>query len=407
MKFERYIALRYLLKRREVRFVNFISTISIVGVTIGVAALLLVLSVYNGFSELVTTILMEFDPHVRIESKERSDTTAYLSILQKVKEEEPSAVFAPFVSGKALLVAKNVNRVVQIHGLPGDQLGLVSGVPSKIVLGASVLSPHSYGMIVGMVLADRLGIVVGDTIAVLSPTGAEMAALQMGIPLIRKFHIVGIYESNNKDYDSYYAFVDIESAHALFGTGGKIDGYELRLRDAHNAAGLKEKLLEEGNDSFRILTWFDLHRELYTVMELERWGAYLVLCMIIAVASFNLLGSLTLTVLQKQRDIGILKAMGANDEEIKKIFLLQGLFVGIIGTLLGYGIGYTLIYLQQRYHLFPLDPTVYIISALPVKMQWMDFVVVGLAAIGLCTLAARIPAKRAAQMLPARALRWE
>ncbi|HOV98973.1 MAG TPA: ABC transporter permease [Bacteroidota bacterium] len=407
MAFERYIALRYLLKRKGVRFVNIISTISIVGVTIGVAALIVVLSVYNGFGDLVTSLLMDFDPHLRVESIERADTTAYISILQKIRSLEPQASYSPFIAGKSLIVARNANRVINIKGVDPARLKSVSGLPNKIVLGTSELQMNRNGIIIGMVLADRLGVVVGDTIALISPSGAEMATLQLGLPLIRKYHIVGIYESDNKDYDSYYAFVDFNSAQLLFDAKNKVDGYDIRFGNIHDAEKVKDKLSNDFDKSFRILTWYDLHRELYTVMELERWGAYIVLCLIIAVASFNLLGSLTMTVIQKQRDIGILKAMGSTNKSIEKIFLIQGVLVGIIGTLLGYGIGYLLVVLQQRYHLFPLDPSVYIISAIPVKAKVLDFIVVGIAAIGLCTIAARIPAKRAAQLLPERALRWE
>lgn len=407
MMFERYIALRYLVKRKEMRFINVISTISIIGVTIGVAALILVLSVYNGFSELVTTLLMDFDPHLRIEAVERSTPESYAPILKKVESIEPRASFAPYVSGKVLLVARGINKVVTIKGIEASALSSVSGVTKKIVLGSGELHDHPFGILIGLVLADRLGVVVGDTLAVVSPAGAEIAALQLGIPLIRKFRVIGIYESNNKDYDSFYAFTDLKSGQALFATGNCIDGYDIRFNNATTADAMKKNLQKEYGEKFHVLTWFDLHRELYTVMQVERWGAYIILCLIIAVASFNLLGSLTMTVIQKQRDIGILKAMGATDRSIAKVFLSQGLYVGILGTMFGFGIGYLLIYLQQRYHLFPLDPTVYIIPAIPVKAQLLDFIVVGSAAIGLCILAARIPAKRAAQLLPARALRWE
>ncbi|MCX7983350.1 MAG: ABC transporter permease [Bacteroidetes bacterium] len=386
---------------------NFISTISVIGVTIGVAALILVLSVYNGFSELVTTLLMEFDPHLRIEAIKRTGTNSYTPILQRLYKMDSTLSCAPYVSGKALLVAKNVNKVVTITGMDTQMMPSVSGVQGKIILGNGELHEHGFGIIIGFVLADRLGVVVGDTLAVLSPVGAEIAALQLGLPHIRKFHVIGIYESNNKDYDSFFAFTDLSSAQTLFSTKELIDGYDIRFKNPYQAEDFKDELFQEFGDTFRVMTWFDLHRELYTVMQIERWGAYIILCMIIVVASFNLLGSLTMTVIQKQRDIGILKAMGVSNQRIAKIFRLQGLFVGIVGTFLGYCIGYLLIFLQQRYHLFPLDPTVYIIPAIPVKAKIFDFIVVGTAAIGFCSIASIIPSKRAASVLPARALRWE
>jgi lipoprotein-releasing system permease protein len=389
--------------------VNLISTISILGVTIGVAALIVVMSVYNGFSGLVSSILVSFDPHVRIERMVRADTSAYTDIvryLDNYAEVKDSSRYAPFIAGKALIVSRNVNRVVNIRGIQADRIARVSGVGEKMVLGSLDFS-SGHGIVLGMVLADRLGVLVGDTIAIMSPAGAELAALQMGLPLIKKFRVVGMYESNNKDYDSYYAFTDLPSAQALFIANGKIDGYDVRLPNPDHADKLRNGLREHFGNNYKFLTWYDLHRELYMVMQLERWAAFIVLCLIIAVASFNLLGSLTMTVVQKHRDIGILKAMGATNESIKRIFFTQGVLVGCVGTIAGTFLGLAVVFAQQRYHIFPLDPTVYIISAIPVEIHIIDIVIVGFAAIGLCTIASRRPANNAAQLLPAKAIRWE
>ena len=170
---------------------------------------------------------------------------------------------------------------------------------------------------------------------------------------------------------------------------------------------MKGRLEKQFGKEFRILTWYDLHKELYTVMQVERWSAYLILCLIIAVASFNLLGSLTMAVIEKRRDIGILKTMGLTNRLVSRIFLLQGLVVGIVGSVLGTGIGLGVVELQKRYHLFPLDPTVYIISAIPVQVRGSDLLFVTFAAIALCLLASRYPAKRAAELVPVEAIRWE
>ena len=166
-------------------------------------------------------------------------------------------------------------------------------------------------------------------------------------------------------------------------------------------------LLDKFGPSFRVMTWYDLHRDLYSVMKIERWMAYIILCLIVGVASFNLLGSLTMSVIEKTRDIGVLKSMGATDRSIIRIFLFEGVFVGVLGSLLGLGLGLLLVFLQGKYHLFPLDPTVYIIPAIPVDIQLLDVLVVTITAIGLCSLAALYPAKRAASLIPVEAIRWE
>lgn len=408
MSVDRIIARRYLFAKRTVAFVNVISLISIIGVTIGVAALIVVLSVFNGFGSLVTSLLVSFDPHLRIESIKRIDMSAYAPLVKYLKDQDKVAGFAPFVNGKALVVSRGVTRVINVRGVDPEGIGKVSGLKDKIVLGSAKLKDEdSNGIVLGMALADRLGTIIGDTISVVSPSGVEVALLQMGQPLIRRFRVTGIYETNNKDYDSYYAYVSLESGQTLFGVNKQIDGIEVRFVDLSYSDSFKAKLQKQFGNDFRILTWFDLHKELYTVMQVERWSAYLILCLIIAVASFNLLGSLTLAVIEKRRDIGILKAMGITNKLVGQIFLLQGLVVGVAGALLGTALGLGVVYLQKHYHLFPLDPTVYIISAIPVEVRWFDLVVVMVAAVALCLLASRYPAKRASQLIPVEAIRWE
>jgi len=408
MKYERYIALRYLLSKKNIKFVSVISTISVVGVTIGVAALIVVLSVFNGFRSLVSSILINFDPHLRIESTIPVDSTRYEPMLDYLANDLRVKGYSPFVGGKALVVSRNINRVVNIRGLESKSIPGVSGLSEKIVLGSIDLTENrKNGIVLGLILADRLGVVIGDTISIVSPSGAELATMQLGLPLIRRFQVVGIYESNNKEYDGYYAFTNLNGAQLLFGRTGRIDGIDIRFGEVDDAGSIGKELQKKFGDSFRYLTWYDLHRELYTVMQIERWCAYIVLCLIIAVASFNLLSSLTMTVIEKRRDIGILKSMGASSESIRKIFSVQGFYVGIVGTVAGSVIGLIIIYLQERYHLVPLDTTIYIIPAIPVEVHGLDIVLIAAAALGLCLLASRLPAKRAASLNPVEAIRWE
>jgi lipoprotein-releasing system permease protein len=408
MSVERSIALRYLVSKRQVGLVTAISIISVVGVMIGVAALIVVLSVFNGFGGLVTSILVNFDPHLRIETPKQAEIGAYEPIITYAEQQGDVAGLAPFALGKAVVVSHNLNRVINIKGIVADKIASVSGLKEKMVLGGLDLgNRRADGIVLGLALADRLGAVVGDTLAVVSLAGSEMSLLQLGQPLIRRFHVVGIYESDNKEYDSYYAFVALESAQALFSMEKKISGVELRLKSIDESDQFKDLLIRKFGGQYRVLTWYDLHRDLYSVMKIERWMAYIILCLIIGVASFNLLGSLTMSVIEKTRDIGILKAMGATNKSIVRIFLFDGIFVGVVGSFLGLGLGLLLVYLQAHFHLFPLDPTVYIIPAIPVEVHLADVAVVTATAIGLCSLAALYPAKRAASLIPVEAIRWE
>lgn len=408
MSIERFIAFRYLRSKRRAGPVTVISVISVVGVTIGVAALVVVLSVFNGFSELVTSILVSFDPHLRIESPARADAQSYEALTSYLASQPEVQGYSPYVTGKAFLISRNVNRVINLRGIDEVRIGEVTGLKDKIVLGAlSFGDEYRRGIVLGMTLADRLGVVVGDTITIVSPAGADFALMQIGQPLVRRFHLVGIYESNNKEYDSYFAYIGLRDAQDFFRFGNDVSGVEVRMHSMEQAEAVKGRVQREFGTRYRVLTWYDLHRDLYSVMKIERWMAFIILCMIIGVASFNLLGSLTMSVIEKTRDVGILKAMGATDKRIVRIFAFEGVFVGVTGTALGLLLGLLLVHLQQHYHLFPLDPTVYIIPAIPVEVRLTDLVIIGITAIGLCSVAALYPSKRAAQLPPVEAIRWE
>jgi lipoprotein-releasing system permease protein len=181
----------------------------------------------------------------------------------------------------------------------------------------------------------------------------------------------------------------------------------MRLHDIGDANGVKRSLQATLGSRFTVSTWYDLHKDLYSVMRIERWAAYIILCLIVGVATFNVLGSLTMGVIEKRRDVGVLKAMGATSSSILRLFMFEGLLVGTIGTVVGLILGLGVCYLQIRYLVFPLDPTVYIIPAIPVEIHWSDFVAVSLASMVLSTLASLYPALRAARLMPIDTIRWE
>ena len=238
MSYERSIALRYLLSKRQVGLVSLISFISVVGVTIGVAALVIVLSVFNGFSGLVTSILVNFDPHVRVELPRQSDAGTYDPLLRFAQEQRELQGISRYAVGKAVVVSRNLNRVINVKGIELDKVDEVSGLRERIVLGSLGAGGQKKNEIVlGMALADRLGVVIGDTVSIVSLAGSEMALLQLGQPLIRRFHVSGIYESNNKDYDSFYAFVGLDAAQSLFNMGSRVSGVEMRLKSINQSGG--------------------------------------------------------------------------------------------------------------------------------------------------------------------------
>jgi len=391
------------------RFISIIMLVSVIGITVGVAALVIVLSVFNGFSGVVTQVLVGFDPHVRIEPAKGKAIEVSDSLLDAVARLPEVAGASPFIESKALLVVRQQNRVVMVRGVVDSTVDQVSGVAKSIVLGKFKFSDSTNGggIVLGLTLADRLGATVGTEVTVISPVGVDAMLMQFGQPLMRKCTVVGIYDSNNKDYDAHYAYISLDAARYLFQYKTGVSGIEMRLHNIQDAGMTKAYLQTRLGDKYNIATWYDLHKNLYSVMQIERWSAYLILCLIVGVATFNVLGSLTMGVIEKRRDIGVLKSLGATRKSITRIFMFEGLLVGTIGTGLGICIGLAVCYVQIHFQIFPLDPNVYIIPAIPVEIHWSDFVAVTVASMLLSTFASLYPARRAARLMPVAAIRWE
>lgn len=410
MNLEVFIAKRYLISKHKINFITIISFISIVGVTIGVAALIVVLSVFNGFGSLVTKYLMNFEPHLRVqvisERGENNIKEAFnlLSGMDEVSE------FTPFVTGKVLVFNNGKTRVVNLKGVDKELSEKVYNFAPSILYGndkidSSIPIPK---VILGIQLADKIQSIVGDTLTLISPVGIEKSITQLSMPLTKKVAITGIYSSNNNDYDAGYIITDLKFAQFLLGYKKSIQGFEVRLKDSDDAFAVKNFLEENLSETdFSVKTWFDFHQELYSVMKIERWTAYLILMLIIAVATFNILGSLSMSVIEKRRDIGILSAMGISKKSVLKIFMFEGILIGIIGTLLGLLLGYFISYLQIKYNIYPLNPAQYKVDSLPLELRLSDFFFVSGASLLLTFFAALYPAKRAAKINPLEAIKWE
>lgn len=412
MSYSSFVALRYLKSKRRMTSVSIISLISLLGVIVGTAALIIVISVFNGFQGIVTRILVDFDPTIRV----TAESGQYLSNPQKVMAEVASLrevrSATMFLGGKAMIVSGGVNRAINIVGIVPKGNERISSLSKAIVLGKFLNPDNDHRIVIGLSLADALDAVVGDSIAVISPAGIERSLTQFYQPKVEHFVVGGIYQSNNKDYDGYYAFVNLPAAQYLFASPDStvspemVNGVDAKLYDIGKSNDVKSKL-EKMLPGDRVETWYDLHKDLYQMMTIERIVAYIVLSLIVVIAAFNILGSLTMTVIEKRREIGVLKAMGATQSGIMKIYLLEGFLVGLFGSILGLLLGYGVGEAQIKFQFFKLDTSVYIIPALPVSMHVSDFIVVGLIAMVICSLAALYPAKRASKIDPAEAVRWE
>lgn len=410
MKYEIFIAKRYLRSKHKLNFITIISIVSVLGITLGVAALIVVLSVFNGFGGLVTSILVNFDPHVRITALSEDAYDKMPEVAPIIRKTAHVKSFYPFVSGKAIALKNQLTSIVDVKGMDYPSSDDAWGVRSKIEYGRFDLSSagDKDGIIIGFNLANKIQSPTGDSLYLTSFNSISQSAASLALPSVKKYVIKGIFESNNNDYDLYSVFVSLQSAQDLLGLGDRYQGYEIRLDDINNSIPVKNELSKVlDKNLFRINTWYDLHRDLYSMMQIERWAAFIIVSLIITVATFNVLGSLSMSVIEKTKDIGVLRSMGAKDRSILRIFMFEGMLTGIIGTIAGSLIGIGIVFLQMKFKFYPLDPTRYIIDALPVELRLTDLLAVAGMALLLSFLASLYPAKRAVKVPALEAIKWE
>ena len=429
MDYRLLIARRYLASRRRLTLISVISGISVAGVAVGVAALVVVLSVMNGFYEVVRDLLVSYDPHVRIEAVGGGGIGRPEALADLARAEPGVASATPFVEGKALLATDRggtLNQVVVVRGV--DPGALDAQVERSIRDGAFDLGRRdgSAGLVMGGALAARSGVfaadpgtepergggarIEGSRVTLLSAQALERA-LQLypfGLPDQRAFVVRGTF-ALEPTYDESHVFVALDEAQRLFGMPGTVTGLDLRLDDLDaagpTAARLRAQLDGAYPGQFRVQTWYDLQGSLYSVMRLEKWAASAILALIIVVAAFNIVGALTMIVIEKRRDLGALQAMGASRRDVRRIFLLEGLLVGGVGAGIGLAVGLLVSLAQQAFGIVKLaEAGSFVIDAYPIAVRPLDVALVVAVAVGLCALAAVYPAGRAAAIDPARAV---
>jgi lipoprotein-releasing system permease protein len=406
---EYFIAKRYLKAKHKFNLITVISALSVGGITIGVAALIIVLSVFNGFGSLVKSILISFDPHLRIVVTGDDMRDKIEEINSYLKSNSEVKIFFPYVESKVIAYNKRSYEIINLKGIPAENQSQNWGLKEKIISGNYDLKSDGLGkIIIGLPLSLRLSLRVGDTVTVTSARNIERMITSFSPPRSQKFVVAGLFETNNRDYDVSYAFTSIGEAKRLLGYGEEISGIDVRLGNIEKSEALKKKLIDKfGTDNFSFYTWYDLHKDLYSIMSVERWSAYILLSLIIAVATFNIFASLTMTVLEKKKDIAILRSMGADANTVRRIFMYEGLLVGLIGTVAGIILGLTVCYLQIQYNFYPLDPTKYIINAMPVKVMITDIIAIGGMSLFLTFLASIYPAKRASKTNIIESIKYE
>ena len=414
----RYAGMARLGQRRGRRdgFISFIAATSMAGIALGVAALIIVLSVMNGFQRDVRDRMLSVLPHIELFAPGAAPERVldqWQSIYDAARENPEVQGGAPFVGAQGMLVRGQALRGVQVRGIDPATEGSVSDLPKQMVEGSlTALQPGSFGLVLGRDLADQMGVKVNDTVLMMAPQGSISPA---GFaPRMRQFTVVGLFSSGHYEYDTGLAFIDNQDAARVFRESGTA-GVRLRIKDMQRAPQVAAELRKSLPPSLTASDWSRQNRVWFAAVQTEKRMMFLILALIIAVAAFNLLSSLVMAVKDKQSDIAILRTLGAGPGEIARIFLVQGALIGVVGTILGVGGGMAVAYnidvivpfLERLVGVKFLSPEIYFISVLPSDPQLGDITIIGVTSLVLSLLATLYPSWRASRLQPAQVLRHD
>lgn len=409
MNLPRYIAFRYLFTFRKFHFITFITIISMFGIIIGVAALIIVMSIFNGFGEFTEKQLIGYDPHLRIMSKGGVWLKDYDNVIDYLNSNDRITGFSSVVEGRVILVNKDNMKVAQLFGYEPEKFHSVSGLDQNIINGNFDIQNQEGRdkIVLGSGLSFSIRSNPGEYLDVMSLYDIEKSILMMSRQQGKKIFVSGIFLTNNQEYDEAYAVTSLNTATQLLkAPPNAITAIDIRLKDVEKSENLKIELLKNF-PKLEVLTWYDLHKELYNILKLERIAVFVILSLIIIIAVFNVLAALAMTVVEKRPDIAVLKTIGANDSSIHRIYITLGLTIGalstLIGTLLGLGLSYGQIYFQW----FKLNAADYLIPAIPVSINFVDVILVICLSVFLSFVATIYPSKRASSTNIIEALREE
>ncbi|MFO7675604.1 MAG: ABC transporter permease [bacterium] len=406
MRFELFVARRYLRGRSGNRFSG-VAAIATGGVFVGVAAILIVLSVINGFHGELRDRILGATPHVMVVKYSYAPVDyagADDTLLRRLERTPGVTSVAPFIYGKTLVRSESGVEGVLIRGVDPERESDVTDIGTTIVEGG--FGFDSAGVVLGIDLARVLGVGVGDRVNLVAPYGGTSTPLGF-VPRTRYFRVNGIFDAGMYEYNATFIYVALGPLQQFLGMPGQVTGYELRVSDIYAASKIARGITADLGFPFRATDWVAQNRNLFAALRLEKVVTFIVLVLIVLVAAFNIIGMLTMIVLRKTREIGILKTIGARPADITRIFVYAGLLMGGIGTLLGAAFGVLASVLLNRYNFVSLPGDVYFIQKLPVHMQVMDFVVVCASALAITLAATVYPALHAAKMDPVEAIRHE
>ena len=409
MRFETFMALRYLFSRRHHSFISVISLVSVLAVALGVGSLIVVLGVMNGFSTDLRDKILGVNAHVLVMSYE-GGLREVAPLMREVEKIDGVAGVTPFIYSEVMLSSPAGVKGVVLRGIDPDTAGRVLGVTNELREGTladlkrDASSPP--GVILGQELVDRLGLDVGSVVNLLSPAGKKTAA---GFsPLVRPFQVVGVFRTGMFEYDTTLAFISLEAAQNLLGYKDvKATGLELRVDDVYAADTIAREVQKLSGPPYYARHWKEMNANLFAALKLEKVAMFIVLLLIVVVGSFSIITTLVMLVMEKTKDIAVLMSLGAQRDQVRRIFMLQGTIIGLLGTTGGFLLGLPASLLLKRYQFIKLPKDVYSLDHLPVRLESVDLILIGVCAMILCFLATLYPSRQASRLSPAEALRFE
>ncbi|MBU8848614.1 MAG: lipoprotein-releasing ABC transporter permease subunit [Desulfobacterales bacterium] len=406
MAFELFIAGKYLKAKRKEGFISLITFLSVAGVAVGVMALVVVIAVMSGAETDFRKRILGLEPHILIMNYS-GKFDAYSHILSELDQREEIKGASPILFAQAMIRSSQSFSGVMIRGIdPEKGLSLVKGFSTeqlKKALCKRTTNGDFPGIILGRELANSVGAIKGDKVILMSPNGFISP---MGhIPSMKRFVVTDTFDSGMYEYDSALAYVHLEEAQRLTHVKNKISAIGIWIDDVFNVEPVKDSLSDILSYPFYLRDWMEINKSLFSALKLEKTAMFIILTLIILVAAFNIASALIMMVMEKTKDIAVLKAMGATNKTIRRIFILQGMIVGFLGTFIGTISGVGICFILKRYDFIQL-PDAYPFSTLPVQLEYLDVLVIAVSAIIICFFSTLYPSYKASKMDPVEALRY-
>lgn len=409
MSLEFDIARRYMRSKYRYGFVSIITVISIMGVIIGTAALVIVLSVMNGFESEIRSRIIGIGSDVVVNHVAGDAIENWQLLADTISSVNGVIAIAPQVYSKCAIASRSTSDGVVVRGIIPEMEAKVTRLDDYLLTGDFNFQTGDStvtGIWLGISLADRLNVGLNDKLKLFSLRDA-VSDLTGFIPKALSCRVAGIFETGMYEYDANLAYIPLNAAQSLFNLDDGITTLAIKTSDFYQADKIADRVDEAIGYQYYATDWKVINKNLFSWLTLEKWASFITLSLIIAVAAFNIISSLIMIVLEKKKDIGILMSLGMSASRIKRVFIFQGLTIGGFGCVAGCGLGYILDYLQLKFKIISLPEEIYFISALPIKIELIDFVMVGLAAFLLSFLATLYPAARASKLDPVEAIRYE